>query len=272
MKSVLVVASAILLFFSLQAQAQTGVITQIRDNKALVDFDATDLLKVGDKLILQDSQCNQLKCQQPAASAVAEPSVPVQTPIVTPAVTTTSVNAESTVPEKPLRKREHNLAWAYSSVSSRSEITNNNATVSEINQTQTALEVSYLRNFGVFELGVFINTNSSEIEDDESTTAEVGVTGRINFIENAPGKDLIPYVFGSLSGVSIEYKTPGIQTVDGNGSAFSGGLGLLYYPFSELFALDVSIGASALKGVVDDTNIDIKIKQSFFNAGWRISF
>ncbi|CAE78043.1 conserved hypothetical protein [Bdellovibrio bacteriovorus HD100] len=178
-----------------------------------------------------------------------------------------------TFPEfEVLRPRDVSLSWLYRNDSiERDESQGGSTSSSKIKMTK--LQIEFTRNFSKFELGAFLSTEYAENDDLNVSTAIGGPLIKINFIENAPGHNFIPYFAGyyCLAGYERNSSTSSKLELSGNGLAF--GFGFNWFPFGELFALNAEL--SQLKGEIDnDANpkLTVEEEQTSLQLGWRIYF
>ncbi|MGE3756890.1 MAG: hypothetical protein AB7H97_04000, partial [Pseudobdellovibrionaceae bacterium] len=118
--------------------------------------------------------------------------------------------------DRTLRKREHNLAIAYSGTS-----TNVKHSSSNIDSRAGELGVNYSYNFGYFQPGISVAGINSENDPDEVKASSTIFYARGNFIKNEPGADVIPY--GVLGIGSYHEKTK--DQDDGIDAEVSGNIG-----------------------------------------------
>ncbi|GEM_PF-3694571 len=168
--------------------------------------------------------------------------------------------------EDSLRKRQHALVWDLSSA--RTEMENKDSGAkSDMSRTESA--ITYLYNFGRFELGGgFMSTTEKDEESgDKASSSSGGLLAHFNFIENSPGNDFIPYLSLTLAGINVES-----GGVDLSGSYVGFHVGLKWFPLSEILALTASVGAmsGSIEGGSPKAKVDIK--QGQFNIGWALYF
>lgn len=135
-----------------------------------------------------------------------------------------------------------------------------------------AISFGYGYNFESFELGGLIGRESTETNLTEAKSLELGVYGQFNFIANNPDHDLIPYIRGEIRHTSLEDGTSS-DSVKTKGMGWSGKLGLLWFPFSEIFSVDVGyrFGESDIE-TSETPKIKFKVKERGPYIGWRIYF
>jgi len=164
------------------------------------------------------------------------------------------------------RKREHVLSWEITNSTTKGTTTvNSSSSSSESKKSKYSLR--YLYNMGSFELGAGV---SKTVEETSSQTdgTEISFTGQYDFIENTSDNDLIPYIFANYS--MLSGKT-GSVSISGNGLVY--GAGLIWFPFSEIFAVDVSVGTGSANVKLDSTpQATLKMENTTFSIGWRIYF
>lgn len=143
-----------------------------------------------------------------------------------------------------LRKREHSLLVRYTSTALTVYIDGG----TDIESTESQLTAGYAYSWGQAELGIATSAIVGTVEDDDS---EVGVTeiyGRYNFITNAPGNDLIPYIKVGLIGLSV---TEDDDDFDIQGSGIGLAFGFNWFPFSEIFAFNFGLSYANITGDID---------------------
>lgn len=178
-----------------------------------------------------------------------------------------------TFPEfEVLRPRDVSLSWLYRSDSIERDETQGGST-SSAKVKMTELQVEFTRNFSKFELGAFLSSQYAEDDDLNVSTVIGGPLIKVNFIENTPGHNFIPYFAGyyCLAGYERNSSTSSKLELSGNGLAF--GFGFNWFPFGELFALNAEL--SQLKGEIDnDANpkLTVEEEQTSLQLGWRIYF
>lgn len=164
------------------------------------------------------------------------------------------------------RKREHGLSWEITNSTTKGTTTvNGSSSSSESKKSKYSLH--YLYNMGSFELGAGV---SKTVEETSSKTdgVEISVTGQYDFIENISDNDLIPYIFATYS--LLSGKT-GSTSISGNDLVY--GAGLMWFPFSQIFAVDASFGLGNADVKLDSTpQATLKMENTTFSVGWRIYF
>ncbi|MFP5520575.1 MAG: hypothetical protein ACLGGX_11770 [Bdellovibrionia bacterium] len=130
-----------------------------------------------------------------------------------------------------LRERNHEISWASGFNYSYNEDAN------ELEDTRINVDVSYLRNWGRFGLGLGVKYTEVTREDEsavleESKSTRYLLTGRVNFIEDKVGNDVIPFLSASIGSGSVDN---GGTSVDQSITKLA--LGLKWYPLREIFAL-----------------------------------
>lgn len=170
-----------------------------------------------------------------------------------------------------LRKRSHALSWQYIAISSESTATENGSS-SSWNSSSGELNFGYMRNLGMYEFGVSLISQYLNSENVETTSTALWVIGELNFIENKPGADFIPYVSGQLGlvGMKTEAGTSDYE-ISGTGAAI--GIGFKWIPFSEIFALDLSLKAGSAKmDNIATPKLELEIRRAELSVGWRLYF
>ncbi len=159
--------------------------------------------------------------------------------------------------KKQLRKRTHNISVSYNHSNIRTE-----AVGAESENAVTMVRASYGYEFGYFQ--PMIGFSSVMVGDrkstNETTLGSFSVGARINFLENKPGHDVIPYAgieFGSLYG----REDTNNQSASLLGVIASLGLGLDWYPLGEIFAFRGTLyymsGSGTLSGLGTSTIINL---------------
>lgn len=135
-----------------------------------------------------------------------------------------------------LRGRDTEINWGVNYTETYSEDAN------ELETEKLNISVSYLRNWGRFGAGIGIDLtksyseNATAIVEQESTSTIVSFIGRANFIEDAPGNDLIPYV-----GIAVGTGTSDTAGTSTGLTSTAVALGLKWYPLSEIFAFNFEL-------------------------------
>lgn len=170
-----------------------------------------------------------------------------------------------------LRKRTHSLNWRYQTISSELSGSQGNLHSSETSRV-TELEFGYSRNFGLAEIGLSINSQYTEISGVKQTVPSFAISGEFNFIENTPGIDFVPFAAAQIGLIGINLKD-GTSEYEVSGSAASLGVGFKWFPFSELFALE--LGLNFVAGKMDNLaspKLEVDVRQTDFKVGWRLYF
>lgn len=183
----------------------------------------------------------------------------------------TTSQAEDSV-SSVLRKREHVLSWELSSGSSTMKLEG----LDKIKNRSTEMNLAYQRNFGWWALGGgFASDVSKDSDNDETSMTTLAIRVQGNFIENRPGHDLIPYAALELGSLVGETET-GSNTVDIRGSGWAFGVGFEWYPFGELFAVNVELSktnADVKYDMPSSTNrVDADLETTSLSVGYRLAF
>ncbi|MFM6928505.1 MAG: FimV family protein [Bdellovibrio sp.] len=186
-----------------------------------------------------------------------------------PMVHPTSLPANKALSQ--LRPREWTLGWRYSYSHTRIKVSSGSTSDSS-DQNGTEMSVEFGRNLSRWEVGGFLTSANEEIGSSESTATYLGALARLNFIENRPGNDAIPYLSGYLGGATVSRTSSGIETRLTGGVAGLG-LGVNWFPFSEIFAFNAEL--RIISSSVEDEStpkITVDIDQTNLNVGWKIYF
>lgn len=139
-------------------------------------------------------------------------------------------------------------------------------------------KITYLyggRNFGYFEIAPFLYQDIHDLDTRELITTEYGITGVINFIENKPGHDLVPFAFLTYSKQKISENWDSTLTNNNNIEQinnFNFGGGVKYFPFGQFLSLDGKLFIRSAKGLYSEDNLpDEDYKRSAMNAKLSMS-
>ncbi|WP_374073266.1 hypothetical protein [Bdellovibrio bacteriovorus] len=170
-----------------------------------------------------------------------------------------------------LRKRSHALSWQYIAISSESTATENGSS-SSWNSSSGALNFGYMRNLGMYEFGVSLTSQYLNSENIETTSTALWVIGELNFIENKPGADFIPYMSGQVGLVGMKTEAGSSDyEISGTGAAI--GVGFKWIPFSEIFALDLSLKVGSAKmDNIATPKLELEVRRAELSVGWRLYF
>lgn len=233
MKNKIVVLSVALLVLSPLALAQTGTVRKMKGKKAVVIFDQEDI----------------------------------------PSGTVVSVSGGNAKPSNSgaLRPRKHSVAYEVSFDTTKTKVSAGGTEVSNTTTKDSKIEVSYTYNWGRFELGGFIGKDVDDEGSSKTDGLSFGASGQLNFIENDESNPLIPYV--GLLVNSSRSKVSGASNLDLKGTGLSYGLGLLWFPFSEIFAMDLNYAINSTDLEADGSpKIEVKSSGNSLSLGWRIYF
>lgn len=170
-----------------------------------------------------------------------------------------------------LRQREHIVFTKISTSKTEGDFSGGGVS-SSTNVENTKFDFGYAYNFINWEAGIFFRKSTEKNIDGsgskESSQTEFGVQGCFNIIENSPGNDWIPYLGIGASTLSMES-----SNLKMNGNAVYYGLGLMWFPLSEIFAFDIGyeLGKLDLK---TESGVDAKAsaKGAGFTLSWRLVF
>lgn len=131
------------------------------------------------------------------------------------------------------------------------------------------------RNFGYYEIAPILYHDIYDLDTREIKTTEYGITGVINFIENKPGHDLVPFAFLTYSRQKISEDWDSTSTNKDNTEQinnFNFGGGVKYFPFSQFLSLDGKLYIRTTKGMYsEDGFLDEDYKRSAVNANLSMS-
>lgn len=172
--------------------------------------------------------------------------------------------------EEKTRERRHSLYWKGKSLTTKSTISTSNANINS-ESSETELEIDYGYNFGRFEIGA--GMSSSQITEASTTgNTTVSISAQVNIIENSKTNYLIPYIRGEVA------SGRGTMTISGEKintllTGISIDAGLLWFPFSEIFAVEVAYTYAQASGVIK-TSPELKLEASGSGIllGWRVYF
>lgn len=185
---------------------------------------------------------------------------------------TVSVSNSSNSLASPLRERQSGLSWKYSGVTTKTKGTagtNSSTTKSD----EQSFEVAYLYNLGLFEFGAYVDVDHSKSSSSEGKGTEFGLLAQFNFIENTPDNDFVPYLRADIAALAGTVGDGSGQKMDIEGSSWGMRLGLMWFPFSEIFALDLGYEFGNAKMTTKSSpEIKFDITKSGLFAGWRIYF
>ncbi len=136
------------------------------------------------------------------------------------------------------------------------------------------LNVTYGHNTGRWMPWVKAASSISESGSDETKVGIFGVGISLNFIENQPGNDLVPYASLGIGGYSEEF-SDGVSSVEVGGPIAQFELGLIWFPFGEIAAL--TIGISSTAGDLDVTGgtapaAEVDVSSTVFSVGYALAF
>lgn len=182
-----------------------------------------------------------------------------------------AVQDEFSEERSSLRQREHIFFTKISTSKMEADFSGGGISSSTNAQT-TKFDFGYAYNFINWEAGIFFRKSTENNSDGsgskESSQTEFGVQGRFNIIENSSGNDWIPYLGIAASSLSMES-----SNLKMNGNAVYYGLGLMWFPLSEIFAFDIGyeLGRLDLK---TEAGVDAKMsgKGAGVTLSWRLVF
>lgn len=167
-----------------------------------------------------------------------------------------------------LRPRVHRLSFDYRKFNTKIDADN----VSLLDQDTIEIELSYARNFGFFEVGGSYITSFEEEGSDEVKVTGAVLEGRVNFIENVPGNDVIPYIAVGFTRRKDEVDAGTRLKGDGDGLGIE--FGVTWFPLGEIFAIGVSYTSVSVDGWIGDgtTTVDTEFKSRGFTIGYSVYF
>lgn len=172
-----------------------------------------------------------------------------------------------------LRKRDISLGWSYTHVYQKSEAKMGGSSNSD-EQTVTRMKIEFSKNLSKFEFGAMLSANREEYGGADATMTTLGALARLNFIENRPGNDFIPYVVGYLGVIGSSFNSGSSSSdyeISGGGSGL--GLGFNWFPFSQIFALNTElIFASGKMDNNASPKLEVQLKETTLSLGWKIYF
>lgn len=181
-------------------------------------------------------------------------------------------NSEKLNSNDTLRGRDRGLA--YSAKSSQMKTTVGATGSSDESSSTSDLEINfgYQWNKYEYEYGIQVSkdTGSSSVETD---LMSFGVMGQYNFVPNKAPNNLIPYMAFQME-YAIGTIEASSETLNVSGMAYQLLAGMLWFPFSEIFCLDLSLGFgnAKLQGGNSSIDLDMGSNGTTLSAGWRIYF
>lgn len=215
--------------------------------------------------------------QAPVVAAPAPTPVPVAAPVATPPPSVLVIAPQERVEAAPvLRKRQHAMSWHYSSTATKTEFVTPapTSTTTKTDMIRGELSFNYAYNFGFIELGVGLGSTTARdnLTDDKDTLGTFVLQGTVNLIENKPGNDVVPYL-GLGLGSLVENFT--ISNADSRviGGVATFAVGLKWFPFGEIFALDTSFSGSSISATSSGATVgNLDGTLGSFNIGFQIYF
>lgn len=183
---------------------------------------------------------------------------------------TGSVVNEPETKQDTLRPRNHWLNWRYLSTTTKVETTSGSSKTK--NESKSGeLSFGYLYNWGRFQAGGNIGSTISDDGTTKATLTALSFIGQLNFIENVPNNNFIPFARFEISRLTSEISATSTTKGSGNGTAFS--VGAYYLPFGELFAVEFGLSLSAKADLsYENSNVKQTLDLSSFYVGWSIAF
>lgn len=146
------------------------------------------------------------------------------------------------------------------------------------NRVKTA-EVELGRNFGYFQTTLLLSGLIESLDDGTGNTertksSSIGLGLRYNFIQNVPGNDIIPYVKLDLNAITVNSSNDVSSPMNLNGTLSRAGLGVEWFPFSQIFAVDFKLYQSkdGLKAKYKGVPVDISSETTGSSIGFNLYF
>lgn len=172
---------------------------------------------------------------------------------------------------RDLRKRVHIMNWQYSTEDMEVK-TRDGFGISTTSTTKTGeLAFGYQYNWGRAQLGVEVGGSSLEMSSTKTLLTIVSLVGQLNLIENNPKNNFIPFARLNLGSANSEVTVSG-TTSKGNGTYTGVFLGAYILPFSELFAIDISVPISVKGELSYDGGTKQEMSYKGINVGWSLMF
>ncbi len=174
-----------------------------------------------------------------------------------------------------LRPRSKIMTWKYNGSNTVFSTSKNNESSKSSQRDKVDLDMEVGRNFGSFQFSILLSYFSSvDIDSDEVKTktrfSGTGIGLRYNIIENTVGNDFIPYTKIGIFNIKGSSKTDNESTIDITGSASGLGLGFDWFPFSEIFAVNLEFSTinsnvlySSNPNKIDSKNISDQLSIGF---------
>lgn len=211
MNFITAIAVSVFIFPAL-ANAAPLIVDSVTGHNATIYVPANVTVKPGDELVLKDQNDN--KIPQANASNQTHPS------------------------RTTLRSRHNNLAVEMESTSTK--ITLDGASEKS---TQTKVDIQYGYDFGYVQPFIAVASSDLNHGDVDVATSQLGC--RFNFIKNVPGNDFVPYASIGSAFFNEDNNTDGETIINIEGNAAIVGVGLDWFPFGEIFAIEVNYIAAA---------------------------
>lgn len=238
----------IALFFSISAFSSTPLIVEtVKDQKATVYVPVNVNVKPGDMLYTESQ-----KQTETSQSILTDKSTPTG---------------------GLLRKRTHNLALEFANNTIKVKTKDTSVTVDG-----RSIGAAYFYNLGFIEVGVAASTAVSDSTAKKSTITQTIFALKGNLIKNEPGNDWIPFGvlgFGKyLEDIDDRTSANSDNVTDGN--VLGLGLGLSWFPFGELFSIEISAthlrGSLSYSGNPDIGSKSIDAEKTTFSISYVLSF
>lgn len=172
---------------------------------------------------------------------------------------------------RELRERKQSVSFRYTVSDSKTDAASSGSSTTSETKSQDA-EMSYGYSWGRYEIGAYIDSESEKKTSSETKGIEVGAYGQFNFIENVEDNDFIPYSKLNFGLLSAEV-TSSSSSLKVSGTAWTLNLGLLWFPFSQIFSFDFGYkyGVGGMESE-SSPKVTFKIKDSGLYGGRRIYF
>jgi hypothetical protein len=214
-----------------------------------------------------------------ATSTTIEAS-PVPAPITQQPQTQPKSEKSAVVDQtKNLKARDHVLSFDYKQIDS--DINGNSGGIESPttkNRVKTA-EVELGRNFGYFQTTLLLSGLIESLDDGTGNTertksSSIGLGVRYNFIQNVPGNDVIPYVKLDINALTVNSSNDVSSPMNLTGTLSQAGLGVEWFPFSQIFAVDFKLYQSkdGLKAKYKGVPVDISSETTGSSIGFNLYF
>lgn len=172
--------------------------------------------------------------------------------------------AKAQASSEGLRERSHAIEMKISGDFKKIQALAHNG---ESQGSDNLVDIGYRYNWGRWELGFNSVSRMQGSGSDRISLGTLSLVGHFNMITNTPGRDIIPYLAFAAGTTRWDI---GSEEIGGN--VFSYGIGMKWFPFSELVALDVS--AQKLHARIRHVGSGEKgdVSGSQISVGWVLYF